>query len=188
MRAGEKWSRCALRRYCGHKPRFEISCCRGFSGGPGGATQPIRFPLLHGVRHDVCFPSCFRDGRCRLSCKPFRRDVTSQPRQPRTGIKALRDVLTTHSVTNATPSPTSVCCRWNNEGILQWTPRPIAFALTSVMWKLSVWVVHKQKTTSCITMNVHVLTSVSVKVGVERTWLCARSIIFAGFMSEVPKH
>ena len=44
--------------------------------------------------------------------------------------------------------------------------RHVAFA--RAMRKLSVWSAHKQKTTSGITMNVHVFTSVSVKVGGER--------------------
>ena len=46
------------------------------------------------------------------------------------------------------------------------------------MRKLSVWMARKQKTTSGTTVNVLAFTSVSVKIGEEKTWFFARSAIF----------
>ena len=133
VRAGAKRSRCALRRYCGHKLRVEIPCCHDFTRAPNefsdGLLGDYQSAQVHGFRDDVCLPRVFEmDGTgslVSLSGMTLLRNLRNHEQV----INALRDELATPSVTKATlpsrvfwsTSPTSDCCRWINQSILQWT-------------------------------------------------------------------
>ena len=195
VRAGEKRSRCALRSYCGHNLRVEIPYCHDFTCAPNKfsdglrhARYLIRFPLrwvvrsgdyhsaqFHGFRADVCFPSCFRDRRDRLLCKPCRqwRYFAISATTNRSSKRC--ETCGQHIRLRKSPCrhPCSGVLRKHQSVVVGITRAFCNGLCTSRRFRVDV-----DDEETGITMKVRVFTSVSVKVGGERSWLFARSAIF----------